>query len=54
MSEGSSKTSSQARDLQQVMRDPAAFEVFYRRNAAAVCRFMPRRMSDPHTVDANS
>ncbi|MQY08762.1 ECF RNA polymerase sigma factor SigE [Actinomadura sp. RB68] len=33
------------------MRDPAAFEVFYRRHVAAVGRFMARRVGDPHTVD---
>ncbi|NGO72398.1 RNA polymerase sigma factor [Streptomyces sp. SB3404] len=32
------------------MRDPAAFEVFYRRHVDAVTRFMARRVSDPHTV----
>ncbi|WP_433474998.1 RNA polymerase sigma factor [Spirillospora sp. CA-142024] len=33
------------------MRDPAAFEDFYRKHAATVSRFVARRMSDPHTVD---
>jgi RNA polymerase sigma-70 factor (ECF subfamily) len=33
------------------MRDPAAFEAFYRRHAEHVSRFMARRLTDPHTVD---
>ncbi|MFI6602374.1 RNA polymerase sigma factor [Nonomuraea sp. NPDC050536] len=33
------------------MRDPAAFETFYRRHAERVSRFVARRMTDPHTVD---
>lgn len=39
------------RDLRQTMRDPAAFEVFYRRHAEQVSRFVARWMTDPHTVD---
>ncbi|WP_433255343.1 RNA polymerase sigma factor [Streptosporangium sp. CA-135522] len=38
-------------DLRQTMRDPEAFEVFYRRHAERVSRFVARRMTDPHTVD---
>ncbi|MEZ7129603.1 RNA polymerase sigma factor [Nonomuraea sp. AD125B] len=40
-----------SRDLRQTMRDPAAFEVFYRRHTERVSRFVARRMTDPHTVD---
>jgi RNA polymerase sigma factor (sigma-70 family) len=40
-----------SRDLRQTMRDPAAFEVFYRRHAVRVSRFVARRTPDPHTVD---
>lgn len=32
------------------IRDPAAFEAFYRRHVDAVTRFMARRVADPHTV----
>ncbi|MBB4939983.1 RNA polymerase sigma-70 factor (ECF subfamily) [Streptosporangium album] len=38
-------------DLRQTMRDPEAFEVFYRRHAERVSRFVARRVTDPHTVD---
>lgn len=38
-------------DLRQTMRDPDAFELFYRRHAERVSRFVARRVSDPHTVD---
>ncbi|MFC3980532.1 RNA polymerase sigma factor [Streptosporangium jomthongense] len=38
-------------DLRQTMRDPEAFEVFYRRHVERVSRFVARRMTDPHTVD---
>ncbi|ACZ83981.1 RNA polymerase sigma factor [Streptosporangium roseum] len=38
-------------DLRQTMRDPEAFEVFYRRHTERVSRFVARRMTDPHTVD---
>ncbi|MEV6153743.1 RNA polymerase sigma factor [Nonomuraea sp. NPDC052129] len=31
--------------------DPEAFEVFYRRHAERVSRFVARRVTDPHTVD---
>ena len=51
MSDGSSEASSRAGDLQQVLRDPDAFEAFYRRHVAAVGRFVARRVDDPHTVD---
>lgn len=33
------------------MRDPEAFEAFYRRHAERVSRFVARRVADPHTVD---
>ncbi|QCX74642.1 ECF RNA polymerase sigma factor SigE [Streptomyces sp. YIM 121038] len=32
------------------LRDPQAFEEFYRRHVDAVTRFVARRVSDPHTV----
>ncbi|TXK35730.1 RNA polymerase sigma factor [Nonomuraea sp. C10] len=38
-------------DLRRIARDPAAFEVFYRRHAESVSRFVARRVTDPHTVD---
>ncbi|MEV4893493.1 sigma-70 family RNA polymerase sigma factor [Nonomuraea sp. NPDC055795] len=38
-------------DLRQTMRDPAAFEAFYRRHTERVSRFVARRTTDPHTVD---
>ncbi|MEU8151111.1 RNA polymerase sigma factor [Nonomuraea sp. NPDC048901] len=37
--------------LLRTMRDPEAFEVFYRRHAERVSRFVARRVTDPHTVD---
>ncbi|WP_433517644.1 RNA polymerase sigma factor [Nonomuraea sp. CA-143628] len=37
--------------LLRTMRDPAAFEVFYRRHAERVSRFVARQVTDPHTVD---
>lgn len=37
--------------LRQTMRDPEAFEVFYRKHAERVSRFVARRVTDPHTVD---
>ncbi|MGP3932111.1 RNA polymerase sigma factor [Nonomuraea sp. KM88] len=40
-----------SQDLRRTMRAPAAFEVFYRRHAERVSRFVARRMTDPHTVD---
>ncbi|MGW1990467.1 RNA polymerase sigma factor [Embleya sp. NPDC001921] len=39
-----------AYDLARIGRDPAAFEVFYRRHFEAVTRFVARRVDDPHTV----
>jgi len=37
-------------DLRRVGRDPAAFEVFYRRHVETVGRFVARRVDDPHTA----
>jgi len=39
-----------AEDLSRIARDPAAFEVFYRRHVATVTRFVARRVADPHAV----
>ncbi|MEZ0071711.1 RNA polymerase sigma factor [Planotetraspora sp. GP83] len=36
--------------LADVVRDPEAFEAFYRRHFDAVTRFLARRVADPHTV----
>ncbi|WP_217370332.1 RNA polymerase sigma factor [Nonomuraea antri] len=44
-------TSSSSSDLRLTMRDPEAFEAFYRRHAERVSRFVARRVADPHTVD---
>lgn len=37
-------------DLSDVVRDPAAFEAFYRRHITVVSRFLARRVTDPHLV----
>lgn len=39
-----------AADLQDVVRDPVAFEAFYRRHVVAVGRFLVRRVTDPQLV----
>ncbi|WP_433463534.1 RNA polymerase sigma factor [Spirillospora sp. CA-128828] len=36
--------------LTRIGRDPAAFEVFYRRHVEAIGRFVARRVDDPHTA----
>lgn len=38
------------RDLAEVVRDPGAFEDFYRCHVEAVTRFLARRVPDPHAV----
>jgi RNA polymerase sigma factor (sigma-70 family) len=51
MSDAPSPSPPHTGDVRRVLRDPEAFEGFYRRHAAAVSRFVARRVSDPHTVD---
>lgn len=40
-----------AGDLRPTMRDPVAFEDFYRRHVEQVSRFVARRVTVPHVVD---
>ncbi|WP_283135760.1 RNA polymerase sigma factor [Rhizohabitans arisaemae] len=44
-------TAVEAGDMRRIMRDPEAFEVFYRKHAESVGRFVARRVTDPHMVD---
>ncbi|WP_433540442.1 RNA polymerase sigma factor [Streptosporangium sandarakinum] len=43
-------TAPDTEDLRRTMRDPEAFEEFYRRHTESVSRFVARRVTDPHTV----
>ncbi|MBP2702208.1 RNA polymerase sigma factor [Microbispora sp. RL4-1S] len=36
--------------MADTVRDPVAFEAFYRRHVGDVTRFLARRVTDPHTV----
>jgi len=40
----------ESRGLVDTVRDPAAFEAFYRRHVEAVTLFLARRVPDPHAV----
>ncbi|MCT9930469.1 RNA polymerase sigma factor [Planotetraspora sp. A-T 1434] len=44
------QTSPKQTSLADVVRDPEAFEAFYRRHFDDVTRFLARRVADPHTV----
>jgi RNA polymerase sigma factor (sigma-70 family) len=37
-------------DLAAIGKDPAAFEVFYRKHVETIGRFVARRVDDPHTA----
>jgi RNA polymerase sigma factor (sigma-70 family) len=45
-----SSNADEAAVIRRSGRDPAAFEVFYRRHVAEVGRFIARRVDDPHAV----
>ncbi|SDH47353.1 RNA polymerase sigma-70 factor, ECF subfamily [Sinosporangium album] len=45
------ETPSKAVDIRETMRDPTAFEAFYRKHNEAVSRFVARRITDPHTAN---